>query len=652
MGSSPVQNKFQWYWNRLRAMSPEEIVVRAELALKKKNWRSRKSWIAPKPNLVSKDVWELLPLPPEAASERQELLAEASRYLRGEYTLLNLSYSEPKIDWHFDPQTGKRSPLEFGLDLDYRDRSLVGNFKNIWEKSRHHHLTVLACAWAITKDSRYAVAVEEQLLSWAEQNPFPVGVNWTSSLEFAVRLISWVWIDRPLRGTPSHARLFGEEGALWQTIYWHQWMISQYYSHGSSANNHLVGEMAGLFIAAAVWPVFSESASWQSLARRILEREVAKQTFPSGLNREQAFSYHIFTLEFFLLAGLEAERLGIRFTKAYQDWVQKMLEVIPPLRDVGGNTPQYGDADEGMALQIRPLGSSRLDWLFRIGRQWLGAKVPLPKNNSGLLAATLMGINAEDKVGEVKHPQGSVAFNDAGLFVLAYRRGEPDEVFCLADAGLLGYLSIAAHGQADALSFTLSVRGVPVIVDPGTYVYHGEPEWRTYFRGTKGHNTMVVDGVDQSEPGGTFLWTSKAESKVLSWEATPEGGVLVAEHDGYQRLPNGVIHRRRLMLKGRQLEIDDDLLGSGVHDLEWRLHFSPQCTVNLEQLFCKVSWEGGNLTIKLDSQMQWVLGKGEQEAGWYSPGFNLKQPTYTLVGAARTTVPASIKNCLDITGEE
>ncbi len=91
--------------------------------------------------------------------------------------------------------------------------------------------------------------------------------------------------------------------------------------------------MAGLFIAASVWPFFPDSARWQALGRKILEREVSRQTFPSGLNREQAFSYHIFSLEFFLLAGLEAERLAVPFSPAYQEWVRRMLEVIPLLAD-------------------------------------------------------------------------------------------------------------------------------------------------------------------------------------------------------------------------------------------------------------------------------------------------------------------------------
>ena len=624
-------------------MSLTETISRGQISLNKAIWSRRNSWIPQKPDLtLKKDIWKLPPLE-FLSSEKQQIIEEANGYLRGKYNLLNIEFEETDIDWHLDPQTGKRAPKQFGLTLNYRDFLLVGNVKNIWEKNRHHHLTILALAYVLTNEENYAKAVERQLLSWLEQNPFPLGVNWTSSLELGVRLISWVWLERLLRGTSSHERLFGEAGKLWSAIYWHQWLISQYYSPGSSANNHLIGEMAGLFVSASIWSVFPESERWQSLARKILEREVFRQTFASGLNREQAFSYHIFSLEFFLLAGLEAERMDISFSSAYRDWVRRMVEVIPLVVDVEGNLPNYGDSDEGMALQLRSHKSSRTDWLFRLGRQWLEARVPLPENGSGLLASTLLGTNTASKVARDTVKRGSVEFKDAGLFVLASNRGRSDEVFCLADAGTLGFLSIAAHGHADALSFTLSVGGVPIIIDTGTYSYHADTQSRAYFRSTKAHNTVVVDGLDQSEQAGTFLWVKKAESKVLAWEAQPSGATLLAEHNGYLRLSEGVKHQRQFKLERKLLEIRDMLQGRGTHDLEWRLHFSPACDVSLEDNVCFVRWATGCLKLNLDSQMAWQI-----EAGWFSAGFNRKEPISTLIGSVSQQMPISLANSLEV----
>ena len=120
--------------------------------------------------------------------------------------------------------------------------------------------------------------------------------------------------------------------------------------------------------------------------------------------------------------------------------------------------------------------------------------------------------------------------------MLGDRVGRPDEVLLVADAAPLGFLSIAAHGHADALSFVLSLGGVPVLVDPGTYCYHSDPTWREYFRGTAAHNTVRVDGLNQSEAVGPFMWSRKALSTLETFDVAGHPQRFVASHDGYRRL--------------------------------------------------------------------------------------------------------------------
>ena len=94
--------------------------------------------------------------------------------------------------------------------------------------------------------------------------------------------------------------------------------------------------------------------------------------------------------------------------------------------------------------------------------------------------------------------------------MLGSRFGTRDELRIVADAGPLGYLSIAAHGHADALAFTLSAHGQELLIDPGTYAYHTEREWRDWFRGTAAHNTVTLDDENQSVIGGNFMWLQRA----------------------------------------------------------------------------------------------------------------------------------------------
>lgn len=586
--------------------------MRAVHAGRKWKWRRRAEWSSPEPVIESADSWKL---PDPAKTETgavAALCAEADRTLRGAYRMLNVDFSEPDLDWHLDPQTGVRAPATYALDIDYRDPVIAGNVKNIWEKNRHHHLSVLAAAYAVTKDDRYAEEAARQLISWEQHNPFLRGVNWTSSLELGIRLIAWVWIERLLRGSPQHETLFGVHGRMWPSVYRHQWLIRRHHSCGSSANNHLIGEMTGLYVAATVWPHFPDSSAWRAFARERLERELVRQTFPDGLNREQAFAYHLFVLDFYLLAMSDAERAGEPFPASCAEIVQKMIRAIAVLSDGQGHVPRYGDGDEGKALDVGPCRA-----LFGCP-SW-----------SELLSDSVPG-------------DGEFAFPDAGLFVHVKHRGTNRERLCLFDAGPLGYLSIAAHGHADALAFTLNIGGRPVIVDPGTGSYHADAASRAYFRSTRAHNTVTVDERDQSQAEGVFLWTHHARARLLEWG----NDRAKADHDGYRRLADPVTHCRTLNWSDAALVVVDEMVSQGEHGYEFRLHFAPDCRVEATGDDFVVEWGEGRLRVVRDPALSYRVAVGEDEAGWYSPGFNLKVKSPTLIGAVRAKGPVRFEHVL------
>ncbi len=577
-------------------------------------------------------------------ASRRRLLEEAETYLEHRWSYFNLGgIEEPELDWQFDPESGKRTPLEFFPKIDFRNPAAVGSIKNIWEKSRHHHLTVLSAAYVLTGQERFAMEVGDQLLHWVETNPFLVGANWISPLECGIRLIAWVWCERLLRTSSHYDRVFGPQSPLWKSVYQQQSFIDHAFARGSSANNHVIGEMAGQFIASAAWPWFAESGRWRGRAKAVLEKEAVLQTFPSGINREQAFGYQLFVSEFLLLSLHEARRAGISFSEPFTEIVRKMVEVIPVLTDAGGNLPRYGDGDDGMALQLCALGERRDRWLFDFARVLLDANVPASGEPS--LPARLAGI-ASVPARSWAAPTGSAEFDDAGLYVLASERATPKEVLVLFDAGPQGYLSLAAHGHSDALSFSLSAGGRPVLVDPGTFCYHAEPMWRNYFRGTPAHNTVTVDGQNQSVAGGTFIWLRKADAKVVSWDAGRQ--TIVAEHGGYRRLSGSVIHRRKMELDGPALGVEDELSGKGEHLLEWRFHFAPGCDVRLEDGACEATWQGGRARLRLDSAVEWKLVRGLDGAGWYSGSFGSREPVFSLCGALRTVLPAVVRTRIEI----
>src|SRR5205823_5555065 len=100
---------------------------------------------------------------------------------------------------------------------DHRDPQVTGNVKQVWELSRLHHVTVLAAAYALSRNEKYAERAAHHLSSWWRQNPFLSGVHWTSGIEVGLRLISWVWARRLLDGWVGASALFEDnDAALWQ----------------------------------------------------------------------------------------------------------------------------------------------------------------------------------------------------------------------------------------------------------------------------------------------------------------------------------------------------------------------------------------------------------------------------------------------------
>ena len=172
-------------------------------------------------------------------------------------------------DWFYDPLTGRRAPDdELAFRIHHRDEAETGNIKQVWEMSRHHHITVLAAAWWLTQEERYAEAAATQLRSWWRANPFLTGVHWTSGIEAGIRLISWVWIRRLLDEWPKVGDLFEHNEDAVRQIAWHQEFLAAFPSRGSSANNHVIAEAAGRLVAACAFPWYAETPEWRRSASR------------------------------------------------------------------------------------------------------------------------------------------------------------------------------------------------------------------------------------------------------------------------------------------------------------------------------------------------------------------------------------------------
>ena len=673
--SSAVQSRLHWMVNRLRAMSPRELGFRLRRKIQADAERAGIGLARPTtPVGASGRPW-VSPLPREFDVARYRLAAD--RILAGRFdvfALENVSLGFPPR-WNVDPKTGIEAPLEFGLALNYRDAARVGDIKYLWEINRHLELVTLAQAWHLTADERYARGARLLVDSWLEASPYPLGVNWCASLEHAIRLVNWSFAWQ-LLGADDSVLFQGEQGRIFrgrwlESIHQHCHFIARHFSRHSSANNHLLGEATGLFVAALTWPLWPESPGWRRRARAELIREARVQTFADGVNREQAVWYHHAVADMLALAGLVARANGCDFDAPYWGALESMLEFLASIMDVRGGVPAIGDADQGVLARLVPDGPPG-------ARPWPGVYRSLLATGAVLFARPEFRLKAGELDDKTRWLLGDAAaarfaaldtstvqlpmrrsFPSAGYYILGERFETPAEVRIVADAGALGYLSIAAHGHADALAFTLTVGGSPFLIDPGTYAYHVDRAWRHYFRGTSAHNTVMVDGEDQAVYAGPFLWLQHPEAAVDEFVCSPGLQLLVAHHNGYRRLNDPVIHRRTLRYdtSGATLAITDELLCSGAHGAEIFWHFAPECQVTCEHR--RIAAERDGLALELEAPdgmtVDLVRGRvpgrgGERPLGWVSAGFDLKAPVTTAVFAGRIRGNTRLESRLWIRG--
>jgi len=595
----------------------------------------------------------------EARVNPSAILVAADRILAGRYDVFALEDVElgtpPR--WNRDPKTGIEAPLDFGKELDYRDPARVGDCKYLWEPNRHLHLVTLAQAYALTAQARYANAIREHLDSWFVACPFRMGVNWSSSLEAALRLINWSAAWQLLGGV--HSRAFeGPEGEAFRqrwlvSVYQHAEFVSGHLSLHSSANNHLVGEVAGLYVAGASWPHWPRAKQWRSRGREILEREALLQNAPDGVNREQAVSYQQWELDLLLIPLLAARANGEDFAPAYAARIEAMLVYLASIMDVNGNLPMFGDADDGYVVRLDPrAGFCRYRSLLATGAVMFG-RGDFKAKASGLDDKTrwLLGPHADFAFDGLDTSAARLPirreFPDGGYYILGTDFETPAEIRLVADAGPLGYREIAAHGHADALSFTLSVGGVEFIVDPGTFAYHTESHWRSYFRGTAAHNTIRVDGRDQSQQGGNFMWLRKARAGCSLWSTDAHADQFEGWHDGYACLDDPVTHRRRIELEKptRRIVIEDTLEMNGEHDVELFFHCDDRCDVRRVGDRIDLSRDGRTITLWLPEggDLDIVHGSTEPIGGWVSRAFDRKQPAPTIVWRRRLSSGSTLR---------
>ncbi len=484
------------------------------------------------------------------------------------HLLAGADYEKFKKCWNAGFQTEQTWPDQFSYKLVYKQRDDIGDARTNWELNRHFQLALLAKDYYASKDEIFLNEFKEIFYDWNSNNSFLHGISWTSVMEVAIRCSNWCYAYAFLEDCGLKNRLLEDIriGIINMTDY-----ICCHYSRYSSANNHLIIEALSIGQAGILFGY----SKWIDLAIDILTKELPRQNYSDGINKEASLHYQSFYMEAMGLMMRLMIKNGISVPYIWIDMLEKMSRYLSECMGDYGEVIVFGDDDEGKILDLQGGTINHYKYVLSMMSLLLNERYIELSNNETLrwLFDDEEFIKSSQKTCFVK--QQYSCYRDGGYTIL---RSKDNKVLMGIDHSDLGFGSIAAHGHADALSFQLFYEGIPIFVDPGTYIYHCDIQSRNYFRQTRCHNTVSVNESNQSEMLGAFLWGKRAEA-VVDYAGEKNGKyIIVMHHDGY----SPIICKRTIIFDGkRDISIFDKLNDSSCASASFVIN--PEIVVSEEE---------------------------------------------------------------------
>ena len=473
------------------------------------------------------------------------------------------------------------------ISLDQDDPDI----RAVWEPGRLQHLTVLMHAlqhgYESVTGKDLQAAVKADLLNWIEANPFLHGVHYLSVMECGLRIPVFVLALQALKTLSPQ-----EREAILQILYEHGWIVHKRLSLYSSTGNHTVAECLGLVMAGGVFKGSKNGSKWLAAGIELLEQESCHQILNDGGPVEQSFAYHRFVLDCFWLAVGFLEGNSLHDCSRLKARLQRGELFLHAQQQAHGQLPQFGDSDDGCALA-----------------PGLAPERDLPD-----------GGQEQNRV---------LTFAESGYSIFTSQDG----VALTFDHGPLGMAPLYNHGHADALSVVVSRNGLPFLIDPGTYRYNGRPHERAYFKSTRAHNTVTVDGQDQAEQVTGFIWDHPYDVQWGRLVGPGGSSTITASHNGFERLEEPVTHSRSVTFEENgTIEIEDRFSGSGEHVFELNVHLHPEVRVheNSGGLWLVHGQERVHISFG-GSSHELVSKRDEPMLGWSSFNYGIMQPTTVLL---------------------
>ncbi|WP_106766799.1 alginate lyase family protein [Paenibacillus faecalis] len=500
----------------------------------------------------------------------QSIVQDADRICLHKFNLLGSGDVQlgDKLPWNTDFKVNYTWKNDFYKLIPIVDLSNHADVKVPWELSRFQHVFTLGKAYWLTNDEKYAREFHSQVEDWIRQNPVEMSVNWTCTMDVAIRAVNWI------AGAYFFKKSSGIEPSFWgrfhASLYLHgSFIMNNLENRGEHTGNHYLCNLAGLVALGLYFDGFSIGQitsrhgmpqEWLNYGLQELEREMFVQVNPDGSNYEASTSYHRLVTECFLVMTVLCSRNEIVFPENYMERLEKMCQFLFDTMKPNGLTPVVGDADDGRLLIPADYGTwvrndfrhllviagelfNREDFRYA-GREYA-------EDALWITGPRVMSAAPSALIHQPQRWSAAAAYPDGGYYVL--RQGM---AYCLIRCGELSFHGHGAHSHNDQLSFELNIEGQDFIVDPGSYVYTADYRMRNLFRSTAMHNTIEIDGKEQNDFEEKVLFLMREQT--FAHCDRFGRGYFAGSHQGYVK-KCGVLHKREITLTEHSVEIMDKL---------------------------------------------------------------------------------------------
>lgn len=552
-------------------------------------------------------------------------------HLNNDYKKVIRELGEQTLNHHFDILgfSGILSPIEWNKDIrsefswkpgykyfKYKIIDLNNNadVKFPWELNRCHHFLWLGESYIITKDEKYAKELVEQINDWIDTNPYAHSINWTCSMEVAIRAVNWMYSIYLIKDSPYLTKKLIKK--IEQSLYLHGYFIYNNLEYSPVYNaNHYYSNIVGLVYLGILFKDNPKAKKWLDFALNEYCHETRMQHLPSGANYENSISYHRLTTEMALCGYYCIKRANIPLPIDIRARLIHALKFVVAYMKKSG-APLIGDNDDGRFLPIikRPFSDHSYLTIFDSPELIVWSCDTESIIDKSLVDAIPMHYICESGNSIIKT-------KDVYLFV---SNSEPSRYV------EYGKSFIPTHTHNDKLSFDVAIKGENIFIDPGTYCYTSDPSLRNEFRSTRKHNTIIVDGEEQNILPDDNIFAVTQNVIIDSLDVYLNNSNQYICKGAYSTKREKLHHIRQFVVETKQIVIIDTIIKKGSsHTCTSSFHLASNIEVkvvenNQVQLITK---EGNELqlAIKADHDINIIV-----EDDTVSPHYGVLKQSKTI----------------------